>query len=158
MAGAASVNTLGHAYSWTGASGGSWTNVANWQDTTTATTPTTVPGSGNAVTISGSIGANRYTTVGGSGAALSLMITGNVLLTGQVAVARSVNVSTGSGPTADLSLEAGAGLTAGGSVVVFGRFEAGGGSSATFPGYAVLYGGSLLALSGRTGAGWRADR
>ena len=149
-AGTAAASTNGHAYSWTGASGGSWTTAANWKDTTSNTTPATVPGSGNVVLIAGSIGVGQYTTIGGNGAAVDLTVTGNVLLTGQVAVAGSVHVSTGAGPAAALSLEAGAHLTAGGSAQVFGSFEIGGGSSATMPGYALLYGGTLLVLDGST--------
>ena len=144
----ASVNTGNHAYSWTGNSGGSWTTAANWRDTTSGTTPTTVPGTGNAVTIAGGLGATQYTTIGGNGATSDLSITGNVLLTGQVNVAGSVHVSSGSGPAAALTLAAGASLIAGGSVEVFGRLEFVSGSSATVTGYALLFGGSMLALNG----------
>jgi fibronectin-binding autotransporter adhesin len=149
-AGTAAASTNGHAYSWTGVSGGSWATTANWQDTTTGTTPTTVPGSGTVVLVAGSIGVGQYTTIGGNGSATDFTVTGNVLLTGQISVAGSAHVSTGSGPAADLTLESGARLTAGGSAEVFGRMEVGGGSSATMPGYALLYGGSLLVLDGST--------
>jgi hypothetical protein len=149
-AGSAAASTNGHAYSWIGVSGGSWTTASNWQDTTTNTTPTTVPGSGNVVLIAGSIGVGQYTTVSGNGAAVDFTVTGNVLLTGQVSVAGSVHVSTGSGPAAVLTLQTGAKLTAGGSTEIFGRMEVEDGSSATMPGYALLYGASLLVLDGST--------
>jgi len=148
--GSAAASTGSHSYDWTGASGGSWTNASNWLDATTGTTPTTVPGSANVVLIAGTIGAGRYTTIGGNGAGAALTIIGSVLLTGQVNVAGSVILSNGSGPAADLTLAAGASLTAGASVEIFGRLEAGGGSAATLPGYALLYNGSLLALDGST--------
>ena len=150
VAGTAAASTNTHAYSWIGVSGGNWTTAANWKDATTNTTPATVPGSSNVVLIAGSIGVGQYTTIGGNGAAVGLTVTGNVLLTGQVAVAGSVNVSTGAGPAAALALESGAKLTAGGSTQVFGSLEIGGGSSATMPGYALLYGGTLLVLAGST--------
>ena len=148
--GIAAASTGNHAYSWSGVSGGSWTTAADWTDTTTATTPITVPGSLDAVTIAGGTSAGQYTTIGGNGAAASLTINGNVLLTGQVAVAGQVLIAPGSGPAATLALERGAKLTAGGSVSITGRLEVGGGSSAAITGTAALMGGSLLALGGST--------
>ncbi len=133
--------------SWTGASGGTWGNAGNWHDTTTAAVATNAPTSGNTVVIPGAIAAGLYTTIGGNGATTDLTVTGNVLLTGQVAVAGSVHVSTGNGPAAVLAFESGAQLTSGGSAQVFGRLEFGGGSIATITGYALMYGGSLLALN-----------
>jgi hypothetical protein len=149
-AGSAAASAGGDAYGWAGASGGSWTTAANWADTTTGTAPATVPGSANVVLIPGSIGVGQYTTIGGNGAAVDLTVTGNVLLTGQVSVAGSLHVSTGSGPAAALTLQTGARLTAGGSAQVFGSLEVEDGSSATMPGYALLYGGTLLVLDGST--------
>jgi hypothetical protein len=146
--GTASASTGSHAYKWTGASGGNWATAANWQDLTIGTPPTLVPGSGNAVTISGSVSTGQYTTIGGNGATADLAVTGNVLLTGQVTVAGAVHVSSGTGPATALTLAAGARLTAGASAEIFGRLEVGGGSSVTLPGYALLFGGSLLALGG----------
>jgi filamentous hemagglutinin len=147
-AGIALATLGGDAYAWVGASGGNWANAANWQDTTAGTTTIAMPGIATAVTIAGNITAGQYTTIGGIGVAADLTITGNVLLTGQVAVVGSVHVSSGSGPAAALTLESGAKLTSGGSAEVFGRLEVGGGSSIAFPGYALLYGGALLALHG----------
>ncbi len=141
---AAPAGTNGQTYAWTAMGGGSWTTAANWAGAATAT----VPGGGDVVSIAGSTVAGQYTTVTGNGAAVDLTVTGNVMLTGQVNVAASVHVSTGSGPAADLALQAGAVVTAAGSGEVFGRMELGGGSSMTFPGYAFLYGGSMLVLSG----------
>jgi hypothetical protein len=149
-AGTALASTGTHAYNWTGASGGNWTTAANWLDLSTGLAPTTVPGSGDPVTIVGNITPGQYTTVGGNGATATLGITGNVLLTGQISIAGSLNVSSGNGPAAALALEAGASVTAAGSVLVFGKMEVGGGSAVTLPGYAVLFGGSLLALDGST--------
>ncbi len=134
--------------SWTGASGGGWANAGNWHDTTTNGAATNAPTSGNTVVIPGAIAAGQYTTIGGNGATSDLTVTGNVLLTGQVTVGGSVHVSSGAGPAAALALEGGGRLTAGGSAEVFGRLEFGGGSTATLPGYALLFGGSLLVLSG----------
>jgi hypothetical protein len=143
-AGTAAASTGKDAYSWVGAAGGSWTNAANWTDTTTNTTPTTVPGSGDAVTIAGS-GNAQYTSVGGKGAAASLATSGHVLLTGQVAVTAGVAVS----QTAELALDAGATLTAA-SAALDGTLSAGHGSSAKISGTATLTGGSLLALDDST--------
>jgi hypothetical protein len=149
-AGTAAASTNGDAYSWTGASGGSWTTAANWEDTTSGTAPATVPGSANVVLVAGSIGVGQYTTIGGNGSAVDFTVTGNVMLTGQISVAGSVHVSTGSGPAAVLTLDSGARLTAGGSAEIFGRMEVEDGSSAVMPGYALLYGASLLVLDGST--------
>ncbi|WP_158929151.1 hypothetical protein [Acidisphaera sp. S103] len=148
--GSAAASTNGDAYDWIGASGGSWTTAANWEDVTTGTQPATVAGAGNVVLVAGSIGVGQYTTIGGNGSAVDFTVTGNVMLTGQLNVAGSVHVSTGSGPAAALTLQAGARLTAGGSAQIFGRMEVEDGSSAVMPGYALLYGASLLVLDGST--------
>jgi hypothetical protein len=156
-AGTATASTGKDAYRWTGASGGSWSTATNWSDTTTGSTPATVPGSGDAVTISGSIinsgssiatGGAGSTVVGGTGAAASLSTSGDVLLTGTVAVAGQLAITAGSG-LAELALDPKAKLTAGAAAIT-GALQAGGGSSATISGTATLVGGSLLALDGST--------
>jgi hypothetical protein len=148
--GGAAASTNGDVYTWIGASSGSWTSAANWMDTTTGTQPATVPGSANVVVVPGSIGVGQYTTIGGSGATTDFTVTGNVMLTGQLAVGGSVHVSTGSGPAATLTLQSGARLTAGGSAQVFGEMAVEDGSSAVMPGYALLFGASLMVLDGST--------
>jgi hypothetical protein len=144
-AGTAAASTGTDGYSWTGSSGGVWSNAANWFDTTTNTLPNTaVPGSGNAVTIAGTV--NAYTTVGGNGAAASLAISGNVLMTGTIAVAKQLAVNT---TAMQLALESGAKLTAGSALLV-GALQVGHAASATVTGTATLSGGGLLALGGGT--------
>jgi hypothetical protein len=144
--GSAAADTGTDAYSWTGNGGGSWWNDAgDWQDTTSGNPATDVPGSGNAVTIAGNTGAAQYTTIGGNGAAASLAVTGNVLLTGQTTVGAQATVAAASA----LALDVGATLTAG-SAAITGTLSAGHGSSATITGTATLSGGSLLALDGST--------
>jgi hypothetical protein len=148
-AGTGSGSTGTDSYTWSGASGGVWSTASNWTDTTTSTTPTTVPGSGNAVTIAGSTaGSQTATTVGGNGAAASLAVSGDVLLTGTVAVAGRVSVSQASS-IGELALDAKAKLTAG-SAAITGTLQVGGGSSATVSGAAILTGGTVLALDGST--------
>jgi hypothetical protein len=146
--GASAASSTGGVYEWVGATGGSWTNAANWLNTTTGTSPSTVPGSANVVVVPGSINVGQYTAIGGNGAATDFTVTGNVMLTGQLSVGGSVHVSTGSGPAATLTLQQGARLTAGGSAQIFGEMEVEDGSSAVMPGYALLYGGSLMVLDG----------
>ena len=143
-AGTAAASTGADAYRWTGASGGSWSNAANWMDTTTAASPSKVAGRGNAVTIAAGVG--QYTTIGGNGAAASLAIGGNVLLTGQIAAAGQLSIAPASGQPATLALNMGAQLTAG-SAVITGILEVNG-SSATIAGNASLVNGTLLALNG----------
>ena len=146
--GSDAASSNGDLYTWVGASGGSWASAANWLDTTTGTSPGTVAGSSNVVVVPGSIGVGQYTTIGGNGSAVDFTVTGNVMLTGQLAVGGSVHVSTGSGPAATLVLQQGASMTAGGSVQIFGEMEVEDNSSVAMPGYAVLYGASLLVLDG----------
>ena len=148
--GSAAAGTGNHLYSWSGASGGSWNTAANWTDTTAATSPITMPGTLNPVTIVGGTGAGQYTTIGGDGSAASLTINGKVLLSGQINVAGQVQVVPGSGSTAALALDNGAGLTAGGAITVTGGLQVEAGSSATIAGNATLVSGSLLALGGST--------
>jgi fibronectin-binding autotransporter adhesin len=70
------------AYAWIGASGGSWGVAANWQDTTTATTPALfIPGSGTPVSIVGAAGAG-FTVINGGGVTASLTVVANASLTG----------------------------------------------------------------------------
>ena len=146
--GSAAASTGNHLYSWSGSNSGSWNTAANWTDTTAASTPITMPGTLDPVTVAGGTGAGQYITIGGNGSAASLTINGQVLLTGQINVAGQVKVVPGSGAAAALALDSGASLTAGGAVTVSGRLQVEGGSSATIAGNAMLMGGSLLALGG----------
>lgn len=151
-AGTAAANTGKDAYAWTGASGGSWTKAANWTDTTTTAIATTMPGSLNAVTIMGNTGAGgvaQYTTIGGNGAAASLSVSGNVLLTGQIAAAGQLSITPASGQFGTLALTSGAKLTAA-SAAIAGTLQAGGGSSVTLAANVSLANGTLLALNGST--------
>jgi len=143
-AGTAAASTGTDAYRWTGASGGSWNVAANWTDTTTASSPATMAGAGDAVTIAGALG--RYITIGGNGSAASLAVSGNVLLTGQITAAGQLAIAPASGQLATLALEAGAKLTAA-SAAIAGILEAGA-SSATIAGNISLTNGTLMALNG----------
>ena len=143
--GTATANTSKDSYNWLGTSIGGWAAAANWNDTTLNTTPTTVPGSGNAVTITGT----SLVAIGGNGAAASLTDSANLLLTGQVTVAGQLKVNALSGPPAALTLDAGAQITAA-SAMINGRLQAGGGSSATVTGTATVQAGTMLALNGST--------
>ncbi len=147
--GTAAANTGKDAYSWTGVSGGTWATATNWTDTTTGKVPTTVPGSGNAVTITGKTAANQYTTIGGTGSAASLSFSGNVLLTGQITDAGPLTITSPSAVPSTLALDSGAKLTAAAAAIT-GTLQAGTGSSATVSGWATLTGGMLLALDGST--------
>jgi hypothetical protein len=119
-AGTASPSASKDTYNWTGASGGTWSTAANWQDTTSATAAKTVPGSGNAVTIVGAILAGVYTTIGGNGAAASLTVSNNVMLTNQLNITGALSVLLTSNPSS-LALDAGAKLTAGSAAISTGR-------------------------------------
>src|SRR5262249_39390597 len=76
------VSKTADAYAWNGSSGGSWGSAASWIDATSgANPPSTVPGSGNAVTIAGPTG-SIYEIISGGGASASLSLTGLVGLAG----------------------------------------------------------------------------
>ena len=148
------ANTSKDAFSWASTTNGSWTTATNWKDTTTGTTPTTVPGSGNAVTIAGNPylqnnAAVQYTTVAGNGAAASLTTNGNVLLNGTIAVTGLLSVAPSASGPSELALDAHAKLTAG-STSIKGTLSASAASSATMTGLGTLSGGTLLALGGST--------
>ncbi len=132
------------AYTWTGASGGSWSTASNWTDATTNIVAATLPGTLDPVTING--GNSQYMTIGGTGLCASLAVTGLILLTGQVTSAGQLAQT---GQTASLALEAGAKVTAA-SATLAGIWEVGGGSSATIAGTATVNGGALLALNNGT--------
>ncbi|MFL5283131.1 MAG: hypothetical protein ACJ8AW_19605, partial [Rhodopila sp.] len=138
---------------WANPYGGSWTAVSNWFDnTTTATaTATVTPGATNAVSIVG--GAGSFTNITGNGAASRLAISNDVLLWGTVAVGGAITLfSPGttvvSGTTlADLELDGGASLTAGG-ISGSGTVAVTGGS--TLKTGSINMGGMLLATGGST--------
>ncbi len=141
--GSSIASTGKDAYSWQGTSIGGWSAAANWRDATTNTTPTAAPESSNAVTIAGT----GLTTIGGNGSASSLTDTGNLFLTGQVNVAGQLTVGVPLGLPARLALDAGAQFTAA-SATIIGQLQAGGGSSATVTGTAIVATGTILALNG----------
>ncbi|RBP16833.1 hypothetical protein DFR50_104110, partial [Roseiarcus fermentans] len=80
--GGSEVTRNGDAFTWIGSTGGSWGLATNWKDTTTGQNPaTTVPRANNAVTIVGATGAAVKSIVGG-GAAASVGLTNQVSLVG----------------------------------------------------------------------------
>jgi hypothetical protein len=143
-AGTSAVSAGTDAFNWTGVAGGSWSNAANWIDQTTGTTPNQVAGSRDAVVIAGSAG--TQTTIGGNGAAASLSVSGNVLLTGQITAAGQLAVAPALGQPAALALDAGARLTVG-SAALAGTLEVNA-SAANIGGTASLAGAALLSLNG----------
>ena len=142
VSGTAAANIGTDSYSWTGASGGDWNTAANWTDTTTGTMPSTVPGAGNAVSITGT------QAIGGSGAAASLATNGKVVLTGQVNVTGQVAVGAPAGQSGSLAL-AGARLNAA-SVLITGGLQVETAGTATISGATTLAAGTLMALGGST--------
>ena len=71
--GSSPVSTNSDSYAWIGSSGGSWDSAADWEDTTSGANPaTSVPGSGNAVTIPGPTG-SIYEVIDGGGPTVPAM-------------------------------------------------------------------------------------
>jgi hypothetical protein len=80
--GSSPVSTTSDAYTWIGSSVGSWDSAANWEDVTSGADPaTSAPGSGDPVTIAGPTG-STYDVIVSGGNSASLVLTGNVDLSG----------------------------------------------------------------------------
>src|SRR3954470_3399663 len=146
---AAVTNT--DAFTWANPYGGSWTIISNWFDNTTTAAATVTPGVTNAVSIVG--GAGSFTNITGNGAASRLAISNDVLLWGTVAVGGAVTLfSPGTtvvaGATlADLELDGGASLTAGG---IFGSGTVAVTGGSTLKTGSIDMNGMLLATGGST--------
>jgi len=141
------VSETSDRYVWVGSSGGLWSSAPNWMDSTNGATPSLyVPGSNNAVTITGPSG-STFETVAGGGSAASLGLTGEVSLTdaykiGGVLTIGSSDVPTGGATTAftegSLALAAAGTISAGSINVVDGTLSLADKSSVTSAGPIVV--------------------
>ena len=109
------ISSGNHAYTWTNASGGSWTNASNWTDTVTNTTPAAAPGGGNAVTIGGNPGPSTFQIITGSGTAASLTVApgANTIFTGTMAVAGQFYINNAGSTLGNVALNNGASFSVG---------------------------------------------
>jgi hypothetical protein len=105
------VSSNSDAYSWANTSGGNWSNAGNWSDTTKGTIPTTAPGTGNAVTISGAPATDPQ-IISGSGSAATLFVGTATVFTGDVTVAGQLEIEAYSNNGSFTGLSGGANVTA----------------------------------------------
>ncbi len=161
MSGAAkSTNT--DAYLWSGASGDLWSTTGDWSDVTSGTNAVaTVPGSLTTAIINGS-SSSPAIVVAGDGSAANLVVTGNVGLSGNLALGAvlsvgSLSINSGSTSLALGTLAVTGSIVAGAVNVVDGTLSLGSGASVTGtggitigtpPGNNVAYNGSYINTGG----------
>jgi hypothetical protein len=157
--GGSPVSTSTDAYSWVGASLGSWSAASNWEDTTTGAIPASyVPGAGDAVSIAGQTGSDEDIIYGG-GASASLAVTNAVDLSGtyttsELTVGALSSSSLPYGASGALTLGAGTQLAVTTANILYGSLSLLG-SSASFSASGAVsvgtpsgYGATLTAGSG----------
>jgi hypothetical protein len=130
-------------YGWTNVYGGMWGSASNWTDVTTGTAASVAPNASSSVTVTGGTNYN-YTVLEGLGAAAQLAIANDVLLWGTVAVGGTVTLAAG----ADLDLDGGSTLSAGGLNLASNAILEVSSSSVIVSGAATLRAGFLLASNG----------
>ena len=111
-------STTTDAYSWIGASGGSWGSASNWADVTAGENPApAVPGTITPVTIAGPT-SSAYEVIAGGGTAASIALTGSIDLAGSYTTGTltigSLQVGTSSvtGTSGNLGIGAGSAVSA----------------------------------------------